>query len=583
MQPVRLFLITAAAALVLTAGVIAQRPAPAGTGTLSGTVTADSGEVRALRVKARNTSTRVAYTVFTVKGRYQILNLPAGPYDVQVVEEAFESPVQQVQLGDRQTQTANIAVKMKAAFARGAGNAGSIAQTSYGATPQDKADLSQVELVDFDALYPPSPARDLMVQHCFPCHGVSGWHGRRLNEVGWRRVVNRMFAKDGRVANMAVGVPQVPYTRVSEQQKEEIIKYLTATFGPGSKARDLKTDSLVRDEQALSTALYVQYELKRSVADRKFANGLAPVLGGHSAFASLANPGVVYISGNSSNSILRVDTRDPNYDTRTKEFWIDNPGNVNATPHGIVEVNGKIWFTELAGDRISTLDPNTGQFQRYRIPTEGGGPHSLWNDSKGNFWFTYFAAAGKIGRFDSKTQQVREYDFPDFSGYGLVVDKQDRAWAVGLNTPVVYGYDPSTDKWSTYKLTSPARRVAIDSKGMVWACEYFGNRIARIDPASGKVTEYDLPLKWGNPYDLWPDAEDNIWVENAVYNSLVKFDPRTTQWTYVPFPDLGAHTPKLDRDKEGTLWFTLGASPKGLAAFKPKGNVPSGSAPTAAQ
>ena len=113
---------------------------------------------------------------------------------------------------------------------------------------------------------------------------------------------------------------------------------------------------------------------------------------------------------------------------------------MNTTPHGIVEVNGKIWFTELAGDRISTLDPNTGQFQRYRIPTEGGGPHSLWNDSKGNFWFTYFAAAGKIGRFDSKTQQVREYDFPDFSGYGLVVDKQDRAWAVGLNTPVVYGY-----------------------------------------------------------------------------------------------------------------------------------------------
>ena len=69
------------------------------------------------------------------------------------------------------------------------------------------------------------------------------------------------------------------------------------------------------------------------------------------------------------------------------------------------------------------------------------------------------------------------------------------------------------------------------------------------------MTEYDLPLKWGNPYDLWPDAEDNIWVENAVYNSLVKFDPRTTRWTYVPFPDLGAHTPKLDRDKEGTLWF----------------------------
>ena len=113
MQPARLFLITAAAALVLTAGVVAQRPASAGTGTLSGTVTADAGEVRALRVKARNTATRTAYTVFTVKGRYQIHNLPAGPYEVQVVEEAFESPVQKVQLAAGQTATANIALKQQ--------------------------------------------------------------------------------------------------------------------------------------------------------------------------------------------------------------------------------------------------------------------------------------------------------------------------------------------------------------------------------------------------------------------------------------------------------------------------------------
>ena len=225
--------------------------------------------------------------------------------------------MQKVQLGERQTQTANVALKMKAAFARGAGNAGSIAQTSYGATPQDKVDLSQVELVDFDTLYPPSPARDLMVQHCFPCHGVSGWHGRKMNEVGWRRIVNRMFAQDGRVANMSVGVPQVPSTRVSEQQKEEIIKHLTATFGPASKPRDLKTDPLVRDEQALSTALYVQYDLKRSVADRKFANGLAPSLGGHSALPAWPTPASSIslatrrIRSCASTRAIRTTTREP--------------------------------------------------------------------------------------------------------------------------------------------------------------------------------------------------------------------------------------------------------------------------------
>ena len=199
--------------------------------------------------------------------------------------------------------------------------------------------------------------------------------------------------------------------------------------------------------------------------------------------------------------------------------------------------------------------------------------HSVWPDSKGNFWYTYFAAAGKIARFDSKTKQTKEYEIgKGFSGYGIVTDKKDRVWAVSLNTPVLLGYDPATDKWTSYQISVPARRVTVDAKGMVWVCEYFGNKIAMLDPDSGKVTEYDLPLKYGNPYDLWPDAEGNIWVENAVYNSLVKFEPGTKKWTYYPFPELSAHTPKLDRDKEGTFWFTLGR-PSGLAGFKPKGNA----------
>ncbi len=94
------------------------------------------------------------------------------------------------------------------------------------------------------------------------------------------------------------------------------------------------------------------------------------------------------------------------------------------------------------------------------------------------------------------------------------------------------------------------------------------------------MTEYELPLKYGNPYDLWPDADDNIWVENAVYNSLVKFEPATQKWTYYPFPELRAHTPKLDRDKEGNFWFTLGR-PSTLASFQPKGNAAAAGSATA--
>jgi mono/diheme cytochrome c family protein len=553
-------------------------------GRIEGAVTADRGAVRALRVKATDTVNRISYTVFTAKGRYQLNDLPASNYSVRIVEEEFDSPTPAVDVRAGQTQTVNLAITFKQAMVQGAGAAGAAAQSNYGAV-RVAADGSVVQLMDFDELYPPAPIRDVMVKECFGCHGPTGWHrtGPR-SEAQWRRAVMRMFESDGRVAGMSAGVPQTTYDRVSKNQIEQIIKYLTANFGPGSKPRDLKTDPLVRDEEALSQALYIQYDVPpptHAAFKQIGAYGGPPTRSLHSAWVSVTNPGIVYMSGNRSGSIVAVDTRELDINKRTREWRIDNPENIMVQPHGLFDLpDGKLYFVELTGDRMSALDPRTGKIERWTVPTEGGGMHSAWPDSKGNFWYTYFAAAGKIARFEAKTKETTEYPIgKGFSGYGIVTDKKDRVWAVSLNTPVIMGYDPSTDKWTPHKLSYPARRVTVDSKGNVWVCEYFGNKIAMLEPETGKVTEYDLPLKYGNPYDLWPDSEDNIWVENAVYNSLVKFEPATRKWTYYPFPELAAHTPKLDRDKEGTFWFTLGR-PSGLAGFKPKGNVQRGTAAT---
>ena len=48
---------------------------------------------------------------------------------------------------------------------------------------------------------------------------------------------------------------------VSPEQKEGIIQYLVENFGPMSQSRNLKLDPMVRDETALSEAIYVEYEL----------------------------------------------------------------------------------------------------------------------------------------------------------------------------------------------------------------------------------------------------------------------------------------------------------------------------------
>jgi virginiamycin B lyase len=387
-----------------------------------------------------------------------------------------------------------------------------------------------------------------------------------------------MFRPDHRIANLSPGVPLVTPDRVSAAEKEMIIKYLTEHYGPGSSAkpRDLKLDALVRDEQALSEVMYVQYDVPPATGPA-FTNTGDPRAGLHDVHVSPTQPGVIWITGNQSGSIVRVDTRNPDYNARTTRWRIPHPNNINVVPHGLIEENGRVLWTELAGDRIGELDPKTGSIMAYRLPTEGAGAHTLRADSKGNVWYTNYGASGKIGRLNLATKQVKEYEpVKSFSGYGLAVDRKDRVWAVGLNTPAVLGYDPKTDKWTTYKISNPARRPAVDNKGLVWAAQFFGNKIASVDPESGKVTEYELPLKFGNPYELIADSQNNIWVENGAYSSFVKFDQQAKKFTYVPYPEIRATTVKFERDTDDTIWFIMpygGGQPAGLTAFKPKGNA----------
>jgi streptogramin lyase len=546
---------------------------------LAGRVTADRGEVRALRVKARDTGRKVTYTVFTSKGRYQFYNLPAGTYDLRVLEDNLDSPVQTVELKAADTRTVDLAVKARAVVAEGAGSAAAVSQEDYQGGSTSNRARGPVELVDFDTLYPPSPVRDRMAKVCFGCHGPSGWHnltGRSESE--WKRRVNRMFDPAGKVAYMEPGVPVVSRDAMSAEEQAEVVKYLVANFGPGTKRRDLKLDQVVRDEDALAQVLYVEYEVPPIPEGLKYANE-APYRRMHDIAPSRAQRGLVWISGNHSGSIVSVDTSKPELtmEQRTREVFIKNPGNLNVTPHGIIEEQGSVYWAELSGDRIGKLDPKSGQIERFRLPTEGGGPHTLQADSKGNIFYTYFAETNKLGRVDMKTKVATEIDVPvkSWTGYGMIVDKKDRVWMSGLSQPVVPMYDTAAKTWTVFKVSYPTRRPIADSKGRVWVAEYFGNMIGMIDPSTGEVKEYTMPLKYGNPYEIRSDEEDNLWIDNGTYNSLVKFDQKTKTFTYVPFPGLRMHTPKMELDpfEKGTIWCVLGA-PSQLVAFRPKGNVP---------
>ena len=566
MQPrFRAVAITAAIGVVLSTVGLPEPAAAAESGSITGAVTADRGEVRALRVKARDTDRKVIYTVFTTGGRYTIYNLPAGTYEVQVLEIGFDSPTETVTVAVGQTATANLALTANGVTApRGEGGA----RSAYGAEQQASED--EVKLVEFDELYPPDPARDILMKACFGCHGPDGQIGQtafhrrgRKNAAGWRRAINRMFGAgpDGWLGGEH-GMPLVTTEMVSEEEKEILVQYMTKNFGPTSETRDLKLDTLVRDEAALGRALYIEWE--------------GPT--GHDPAPSPAEPGVVCLSGSFNDTIVCIDTNNPDPEQRAQVWEIPNPDGGQLTPHGIImDGRGYVYWSELRGDHIGELNPETGEIKRYRLPTPGAGAHTLRADSRGGIWYSNFAAASKIGRLDLNTGEVTEVESPEpFSSYGMTVDRQDRVWAVKIGSattdaPGVVMYNQETGDWRSYEMTNNNRRLDFDSKGNIWSVQYFGNRIGMIDPSTNTVKEYEMPLKYGNPYEVMADPDDNLWIENAAYNSLVRFNQETEEFTYFPFPRIASSTPKIEVDAEGTLWFPNFSL--GLVALKPNGNV----------
>ena len=97
------------------------------------------------------------------------------------------------------------------------------------------------------------------------------------------------------------------------------------------------------------------------------------------------------------------------------------------------------------------------------------------------------------------------------------------------------------------KLAMP-HDVVVDSDGLAWYSDFGEQFIGRVDPKTGKVTEFEIPvLKKGWPLgtlDLQLDKEQNLWVSLMYQGGIAKFDRKTEKFQIYPVPKewQGNHT-----------------------------------------
>jgi len=89
------------------------------------------------------------------------------------------------------------------------------------------------------------------------------------------------------------------------------------------------------------------------------------------------------------------------------------------------------------------------------------------------------------------------------------------------------------------KLAMP-HDVIVDGDGMVWYSDFGDQFIGRLDPKTGKVTDFPIPeLKKGFPLgtlDLQSDKEQNLWVSLMYQGGIAKFDRKTEKFQIWQLP-----------------------------------------------
>jgi cytochrome c5 len=281
--------------------------------TVTGSVKSPDGSAfRGAFVQAQNTTTRVLVSVLTDKnGRYQIENLPAGKYQLQVKAPGYRAnPRTDVSLAAEQNASYDFAL------------AQGMVRWS---------DLSQYQ---GEVLFPEAKGKDLLVGKCFACHGFqSRMASARRDEDGWKdRVAYMVDSMHFFLGGVAGGF--------SDQNSSEVASYLNSLFGqesvlPKSPAELPKYKELVRsyDDEAMKI-VYVEYELP------------GPSRMPWSAFPD--NDGNYWMPyyGN-ANKIGRLDPKTG----EVQEYPVPNRGTA-AIHSAVPALDGSVWLTEQGSNKL---------------------------------------------------------------------------------------------------------------------------------------------------------------------------------------------------------------------------------------
>jgi virginiamycin B lyase len=159
--------------------------------------------------------------------------------------------------------------------------------------------------------------------------------------------------------------------------------------------------------------------------------------------------------------------------------------------------DGRVWGSELQGNRLFAYSPRSGTMQMFEMPTPNSGPRRFDLDASGSVWIPAYAT-NELVKLDPATGRFTRYRLPvaDAVPYVVRVDQSNgRVWIGTGASDDVLSFDPQSTTFTRYPLPSRGamvRHLSIDPRTHdVWVA-YGASpgrvpaRVARIRASGGK-------------------------------------------------------------------------------------------------
>ena len=267
-----------------------------------------------------------------------------------------------------------------------------------------------------------------------------------------------------------------------------------------------------------------------------------------------APDGSLWFTEQKANKLGRLDPKSG----RIREFPLPR---ADSGPHGLVaDREGNIWFTANSSGYVGKLDPKSGKVAEFPVPLARADPHTPAIDSQGRVWFT-MQQANAVGRLDPRSGKIELRQAPtgDSKPYGMVITAQGTPVFCEFGSNKLATIDPETLSIREYTLPEGARprRLALATDGSIYYSDYARGFLGHLDLTTGKVEEWPSPGgPSSRPYGIAVAPDGIVWFSESgvTPNTLVRFDPRSRQFSASPIPSGGGVVRNMVSTPDGRLY-----------------------------